>query len=463
MSETAKSRMFRLAAKFHAAMQQWATSWREGCCALAILIALGSVMCGGTAEAQEKTRNERIMGDYLEPYVGNNIDKIKESMFPPQGGDFRDALTALYNAHVSHREGSPLYHALDQMSGSIYGTVPTASFQNMVMLHNTLANYTRRDQNSLRLQAREGLPEERFVSNVPQDDYWGMIHGNSGTMQSDGNDGKYRQTLVGFMGGMNAINNKTYRLGWFFSAGFGELKGNVGDKTGSMELDFGPYFRKDTRNTYLLVQAGLGFHCYDTKRRLVFGNPDKSDSNWTSNWCLDRTAKGNFDAWLGTVHLETGLKYRGGPLNLSPFVGVQFTGLSRDKFKESGAGCLNLVSSHQGYNSFRTMFGMRLDSQAFRLYKGAASMYGNAAWLYEFEQICTRPNEFTARFSGADPDKSPKKFTVYGNDPGRDWFQAGFGVNYDIYPHLRASLGYDAYLNTNQVMHSLNLGLVRQW
>jgi uncharacterized protein with beta-barrel porin domain len=54
------------------------------------------------------------------------------------------------------------------------------------------------------------------------------------------------------------------------------------------------------------------------------------------------------------------------------------------------------------------------------------------------------------------------KFTVHGNDPGRDWVQTGFGLNYDVNANLRGFVGYDAYANTKQVMHAANLGFVWQ-
>jgi len=418
MSETPKSGMLRLAA-----MIEWTTCRLGYCCVLTVSVALVFAMWGGTADAQDKTMNQRAMGRYLAPYIGD-----------PTYFDNR---------------------VLDQMSGSIYGTMTTAGFQNMAMFHNTLANVLRRDQNSIRMFMFQERPEPPYVSNVPQDDFWGTIYGNSGTMHSDGNTGKYRQDFTGVMGGFNAINNSRQRLGCVFSAGFGELKGTIGDRTCSTEFLMGIHYRRDTANTYFLTQAGLGNQHYDTKRKVEFGNI--TDPNW---W-FTQTAKSKFNAPFTTSHIEAGLKYRGGVLNLSPFVGAQYTGLMRKGFREKGAGDLNLRSAEHVYHSIRTLFGMRLDSRTFRCYKGLASMYGNVAWVYEFDQICERHTKFTARLKDSQ-FRNLGRYTVHGNDPGRDWIQAGFGINYDMFPDLRASLGYDAYANTNQVMHTVNCGFVYQ-
>jgi outer membrane autotransporter protein len=203
------------------------------------------------------------------------------------------------------------------------------------------------------------------------------------------------------------------------------------------------------------MQAGIGNHHYDTKRGITFGDPNDPASY------INRTAKGNYDAFLTTAHVEAGLKYRGGTLNLSPFVGGQYTGLTRGAFTETGAGSLNLAADKEHFSSFRAMFGMRFDSKTFRFRQGLTSFYGNVAWMYEFEQSGTRHTEFTARFVNTGFVKEPS-FTVHGNDPGRDWVQTGFGMNYDVNSFFRTFIGYDAYANTNQVMHSANIGFVYQ-
>ena len=79
--------------------------------------------------------------------------------------------------------------------------------------------------------------------------------------------------------------------------------------------------------------------------------------------------------------------------------------------------------------------------------------------MYEFD-TGERHTRFDARFTNAGFPTTASKFTVYGNDPGRDWIQAGFGINHDIHAHLRAFVGYDAYANDRQVMHACNLGFV---
>jgi outer membrane autotransporter protein len=210
----------------------------------------------------------------------------------------------------------------------------------------------------------------------------------------------------------------------------------------------GHYFRKDGDYGYMLFQAGIGTHSYNTRRGIEF---------------IERTAQNQHSAFLLTGHVETGLRYRNSIFNLAPFAGLQYTGLLREGFTEHGAGSLNLTADHENYHVFRPMFGVRFDSVPFRLRNGLASFYGNVAWMYEFEAT-RRQSEFTARFTeaGMVGGQTMSSFTVRGNDPGRDWVQAGFGLNYDVNRNLRGFAGYDAYANQRQVLHSANLGFVYQ-
>ena len=364
--------------------------------------------------------------------------------------------------------GDPIHRALDQMSGSIYGTITSATFQNTVMFHATLTNVLRRDYNDVggvydqiyrgqpqRPRSQRPIYGNRGIYN-PTNNVWGMLYGHGGTMHSDGNAGKYKQEFFGVMAGFDRINERRVRMGLFLSMGEGRLNGDLQDKTVSREFMAGHYYRRDGDHAYLLVQAGLGVNRYDTKRDISFGgyNPASKEFHF-----IDRTAKNSHNAFLATAHLETGLRYRGGILNLSPFTALQYTGLLRESFTERGADSLNLTAGSATYNSLRVMFGMRFDTEAVRFRRGLASFYGNVAWMYEFEPT-GRHSEFSARFSDAGLLSGTPRFTVYGNDPGRDWVQAGFGVKHDVHAHLRLFIGYDAYANTQQVMHSGGMGFV---
>ena len=434
-----------------------------------------SIVRAVTYSGNGTTAGQRAMGRYLDQ-VG---------VYP--GGDFRTVLSALdgmraaaaiqeqldrdaaredtdtvatgYNKVSSVAMTDPLPRVLDQMGGPIYGTMTTASFQNTVLLHSSLANVLRRDYNTINtvnMYYGRGTP--------PSGNIWGMIYGYAGSSSHDGNINGYRQGLSGIMVGYDRVNEKHLRLGLFLSAANGSLSSDLQDRTYSTEFMLGHYFRKDTDHGYLLMHAGIGTHRYDTRRKISFSyfERDPIDSSYSNDTLgyFDRTARNQHSSFLATAHFEMGLRYRNRVLNLAPFVGLQCTGLLREGFTEHGAGSLNLTAKREDYHSVRTMLGMRFDSVPFRLHSGLASFYGNVALMYEFEAD-RRHTEFTAQFSDAGVLSGPK-FTIHGNDPGRDWVQAGFGLNYDFNANMRGFAGYDAYANDRQVMHAANLGFIFQ-
>ena len=411
-----------------------------------------------------KTMNQREMGRYLDK-VGIFSD-----------GDYRKVLMALDNARYGAAteafvagESSlapvedPILKALDQMSGAVFGTATTASVQNTAMFHNTLANVLRRDYNSIdainQLYRGQAPPNDGGRVRPPTGNLWGMLYGNAGMMHSDGNARAYRQGFYGMLSGFDRINEKHVRLGFFLSMGEGSLSSELRDQALSKEVMAGHFYRREIGNTYVLVQAGLGTHRYDTRRNISFGYFDPE--NPEDSHFINRTAKSRYNAFLATAHFETGLRYRGGVLNLSPFMGLQYTGLLREGVTERGAESLNLTTDSQVYHTARVTFGTRFDSRVFRFQQGLGSFYGNVAWMYEFEPAGKRHTQLTARFSNAGVLDGPK-FKIHGNDPGRDWVQTGFGFNYDMTQNLRTFIGYDAFANTNQVMHSVNLGFIHQ-
>jgi uncharacterized protein with beta-barrel porin domain len=81
--------------------------------------------------------------------------------------------------------------------------------------------------------------------------------------------------------------------------------------------------------------------------------------------------------------------------------------------------------------------------------------------MHEFLDTYT---DFTARFSNPNHVNfsSNAKFTVRGNDSGRDWAVLGTGLNYDR-GNWRLFSGYDITMNSKQVLHTGNAGLAYGW
>ncbi|GHT40375.1 hypothetical protein FACS189443_0650 [Planctomycetales bacterium] len=373
--------------------------------------------------------------------VGFYVDET--GLDPNPLGDYFNVLVALdnLNAGIPHRTGisSAAKYALDQMSGAIYGTAATASIQNTSVVNNTLADVLRRGSLGTYFVSDEG----EFIKTVNRWNLWGLGFGNGGTTQFDGNAYGYRQSFGGTVIGVDSYSfNGMYRLGAFASYGQGRISSDLIEKSKSDEFLAGLYFQKDCNNGYLMMNGGLGNYRYDTERTISF---------------MGRKTENEHDAFLGTVYLERGFEFGGAFANFQPFFGTQYVGMRQDEFTESGADSLNLVADATDSHSLRSVLGGRVNFNT----AGRLSFFGNAVWQHEFLRPYTN---FTAQFSNPNHVNfsSDTKFTVRGNDPGRDWVILGGGLNYSR-NQLRLFAGYDLYMNERQSLHTGNAGFVYGW
>lgn len=174
-----------------------------------------------------------------------------------------------------------------------------------------------------------------------------------------------------------------------------------------------------------------------------------------------RKAKNKHDAFDGMAYLERGFDYRVPFGKWQPFVGLQYVGLQQEGFTENGAGSLNLTAGKTDGYGLRSMLGTRFNLNTFSVRRGKLAVVANATWMHEFLETRT---DFTAKFSnpGQANFSSDANFTVRGNDAGRDWAILGTGMTFDR-NKLRLFAGYDIYLNSHQVLHTGNAGLVYGW
>ena len=116
-------------------------------------------------------------------------------------------------------------------------------------------------------------------------------------------------------------------------------------------------------------------------------------------------------------------------------------------------------------DSFKLALGTRAASQPIPLPWGQLALTGNMAWFHEFNGKGDR--DFVARFTNPGSSNfgsqfSDLTFRIDGNDPKRDWFNLGLGLNMDR-NSTRVFLGADLYTNDRQTLFSGNLGFNTSW
>ena len=376
------------------------------------------------------TINQRSIGYYIDD-IGRDPNPL---------GDFFGVLVALdklnSDAGIPHRAGisKAARHALEQMSGMIYGTLAQSSITNTTIVNNTLHDVLRRD--TLRFNSHP------FARNL-----WAIGHGVGGHTYFDGNARGYGQQFGGTIVGCDRFNRWLGRTGAYISYGGGQIYSDLADKSKSKELQAGLYLRKETPIGYFLVSGGLGYNDYNTSRTISFVN---------------RRTQNYHNAFVGTVYGEFGHEFQSRYVKFQPFAGLQYVGNQQQSFTERGAQSLNLLGDITTGNSVRSLIGTRLSTELNSVRQGSLSLFGQLVWMHEF--LDRTHTDFTAQFSnpGMANFRSTAKYTVRGNSPGRDWGIAGAGLNYDA-GRWRVFGGYNVYLNAHQLLHTGNIGVVLGW
>lgn len=381
---------------------------------------------------QGETYNQKEFGKYIDE-AGSDPDPT---------GDLYPVLIALDDLNkgwpprtVSDRA----LHALDEMSGSIYGSVCNASMNNRNLVNFTMFDLMR-DRDRFGACANpchclHGL--------------WAVGYGMSGNTQYDNNAYGYDQNFGGMIVGMDWQPNECANTGMYFSYTDASLKmDGLAERSDSQEVMFGGYARRETDHGYMLTQFGIGYNDYDTERNITF---------------VDRKAESEHNAITGTFAAELGLDLiMMEKIKFQPYFGLQYIGMEMDDIHETGAGVLNLNADTTDAASFRSILGMRMDRSA-KLENGAV-LSGNfgVAWYHEFLSNTYTPFKAELSNPGGANFSSASTFTILGNDAGRDWAMGSFGLDYTK-GRFQTFVGYNLMGNAQQVLHTGNAGVVLHW
>jgi len=205
---------------------------------------------------------------------------------------------------------------------------------------------------------------------------------------------------------------------------------------------------------YGLVSAGIGWDTYKTERHLTM---------------IRHRAESKTHAVIGTAYLERGIDIPVYYATVQPYMSFQVVSVDQDSFTErmwdqSGRYANVGLEGVKGQtNSFKMGLGTRASSQPVPMRWGQLALTGNMAWFHDFQGKNDR--DFIARFSnpgGSNHQGSDTTFRIEGNDPKRDWFNLGLGLNMDR-NSTRVFLSGDLFTNSRQTLFSGGGGFVTSW
>lgn len=341
-----------------------------------------------------------------------------------------DAMTPMTNQQVQQ--------SLDQMSGSIYPTLPTAGLQHTTYYISQLSTHIKNlmapsDSTSGSLTMKGPVDELRT-------DGWISGYGLGGQADSDGNADGFRYGIGGTQVGVQTMWQPGHAWGLWSNMAWSNLRGRQLNESANIEnYHFGTYLSGRDEAHYYLVLGGIGYDHAEVQRHVQIGN-------------VSGSPRSTLDGWQANSYIERGLSVDVGTWAFQPYTGLQYAYLRQAGAKESGGGAFNLATTGIDANSLRSSLGGRFSKS---MTTGSGLLLTpefRSAWFHEFLDTNYL---IGAQFSGL-PGAG---FTVRGVDLGRDWASTGAGFSLGAGRGARLFAGYDAQYNSQQVLHVGSGGL----
>ncbi|OGV56405.1 MAG: hypothetical protein A2X49_07785 [Lentisphaerae bacterium GWF2_52_8] len=192
-------------------------------------------------------------------------------------------------------------------------------------------------------------------------------------------------------------------------------------------------------NFHSELGAGYGYNQYDTKRKIVFGD-------------VNRTAKSEHDGHEISGMLNAGYKFfLTDKLVLDPMAGLYASMLHETPFDEHDAGDADLKVSSRNSYSLKSQLGPRITYTFDVLENLQLKPEVTVRWLHEFLDNSYDSN---ASFRSGGPS-----FTYRGMDYDRDAFEFKPKLSCQLYKHVSIFAEYSLLASPNNVSHGVNLGL----
>ena len=328
--------------------------------------------------------------------------------------------------------------AMDSMSGEIHGTVGLVEGQQQQLFSSLIER---------RMQGvRAGTAGGEMASDTDTNKNWGVWlqgFGMFGTLSSDGNAAGGDFNISGLSGGVEYKLNPSLTVG--VSAGYAASDVTVGDRQSSGNVDsfqFAGYGNYTSGPWYLDGVFSYGHNDITTKRQISVGS-------------IQELAKGSYNGDVLAVSAEGGYSIHCCEhWDLQPLVGLKYTTLMQDGFRETDA-TAGLAVNSVDMDSFRSTLGVRL-AASFGKENGVQFMPQiSARWEHEFMDLGADVN---SQFLGGSPSMITRGVRLEAESGVLD---AGFMVAFSKSVHAFA--GYAATLNSHLTSQTVSGGVSYCW
>jgi outer membrane autotransporter protein len=282
-----------------------------------------------------------------------------------------------------------------------------------------------------------------MVDSTPKLGIWAKTYGSIGERRGNEASSKYDYDTGGILFGFDGKVSNSLLLG--IAAGY---SGTEVDMDGLEETADVKSYQGSLYGTwlcdpwYVKAIAAFAYNRYSSARGISFGE-------------IDRTAHATYSGTAISAYAEAGYLLKINSIVIVPMASFQATRLTREDFRETNAGALNLQADREQASSLLGTLGIRLKKD-FRVKTSLLTPELRAGWLHEFSGD---GYVLTASFAG-----SPSAiFTVKEDKPVRDRGNAGFGLTWATGSNIDVYLFYDATFTGDRTEHSAYGGIRYQW
>lgn len=249
--------------------------------------------------------------------------------------------------------------------------------------------------------------------------------------------GAIDQAMGGFIGGVDVEVAPDLRIG--FAVGYQRLHTEIDKLVSKSDLDaatLAAYVSHSNAGFHLFGSAAYTHHFIDTERRIAFGG-------------LSRTAEADYDANQATMYAEGGYTFTFGSSFLQPVLAARGTVLSRESFRETGAGTLNLSGFGETDSRIDAIAGVRVSTS--RNLGGVVIIpQANAYYTRSFGEV---QGDAEFLFSGGGPSTS-----ILSSSRGRDALSFGAGLSVIASDRISGFADYQATFTNNTFENRMRAG-----
>ncbi|TWT11624.1 autotransporter-associated beta strand repeat-containing protein [Reyranella sp. CPCC 100927] len=251
----------------------------------------------------------------------------------------------------------------------------------------------------------------------------------------DGNAGTLNGSLGGFLIGVDATFERTWRVG--LAAGYTRASFDVDSRASSGHSDnvhVALYGGGQLGALGLRAGASLTWHAIDTTRRVAF--PGVADR-----------LKADYNARTTQIFGEAGYALSFDRVSVEPFAGLAYVNYRSDRINETG-GAAALTGRRQAFDMGFSTLGLRAAATVTAPSDTTvATVRGTLGWRHAFGDVT--PEQRLAFRTGSDP------FTVVGVPIARDSLLVEAGLDVDVTNYARFGLTYSGQFATKARDHAV--------